>query len=182
MRQLLRRAKTRFVEVAGVHDRPERLAAAWAWGIGIGLSPLMGLHTVLALVLAIVLRLNKIDVVLGTLIINPWTLTVYFPAAVFVGKRITGVHVPQFVRFHPESVLDVAVWRDNAPWLRSMLMAWGVGAAIFSLVGGVVTYFLLRRIIRVHREHHLRRHAAAGSAGPAQPPASSPGDRDGAQQ
>jgi uncharacterized protein (DUF2062 family) len=179
VRQLLVRAKARFVEVVGVHDRPEHLAAAWALGIGIGLSPLMGLHTVLALVLAIVFRLNKVDVVLGTLIINPWTLTVYFPAAVFVGKRITGVHVPHFVRFHPESVLDVAVWRDNAPWLRSMLLSWGVGATIFSLVGGVVTYFLLRRIIRVHREHHLRRHAHAGSAPPGHPPPSS-GREDGA--
>jgi len=179
VRQLLVRAKARFVEVVGVHDRPERLAAAWALGIGIGLSPLMGLHTVLALVLAIVFRLNKVDVVLGTLIINPWTLTVYFPAAVFVGKRITGVHVPHFVRFHPESVLDVAVWRDNAPWLRSMLLSWGVGAAIFSLVGGVVTYFLLRRIIRVHREHHLRHHAHAGSAPPGHSPPSS-GREDGA--
>lgn len=166
MRQLLVRAKTRFVEVIGVHDRPEHLAAAWALGIGIGLSPLMGLHTALALVLAIVFRLNKLDVVLGTLIINPWTLPLYFPVAIFVGKRVTGVHVPHFVRFHPEAVLDVAVWRDNAPWLRSMLLAWGLGAAIFSLLVGVATYFLLRRVIRVHRAHHLRRQAHADPAGP----------------
>jgi len=166
VRQLLVRAKTRFVEVIGVHDRPEHLAAAWALGIGIGLSPLMGLHTALALVLAIVFRLNKLDVVLGTLIINPWTLPLYFPAAIFVGKWVTGVHVPQFVRFHPEAVLDVAVWRDNAPWLRSMLLAWGLGAAIFSLLVGVATYFLLRRVIRVHRAHHLRRQAHADPAGP----------------
>ena len=166
MRQLLVRAKTRFVEVIGVHDRPEHLAAAWALGIGIGLSPLMGLHTALALVLAIVFRLNKVDVLLGTLIINPWTLPLYFPVAVFIGKRVTGAHVPHFVRFHPEAVLDVAVWRDNAPWLRSILLAWGVGAAIVSLLVGLTTYFLLRRLIRVHRAHHLRRQAHADPAEP----------------
>lgn len=182
MRELLVRAKARFVEVVGVHDRPERLAAAWALGIGIGLSPLIGLHTVLALVLAIIFRLNKVDVVLGTLIINPWTLTVYFPAAVVVGKRITGVHVPHFVRFHPEAVLHAAVWRENVPWLRSMLLAWGVGAAIFSLLLGTATYFLLRRIIRVHRAHHLRRHAHAAPAAPSDPSPSSGGEHDTGQR
>jgi uncharacterized protein (DUF2062 family) len=157
--QLLRRAQARFVEVAGVHDRPERLAAAWALGIAIGLSPLMGLHTVLALVLAITFRLNKLDVVLGTFIINPWTVAFYFPAAVYVGRWVTGVHVPPFVRFNPEALLHQPIWRENAPWVRSILVAWGFGAAIFSLLLGFATYFLLRRIIRVHRAHHLRRHS-----------------------
>jgi uncharacterized protein (DUF2062 family) len=178
VRELLVRAKARFVEVVGLHDRPEHLAAAWALGIAIGLSPLMGRHTVLALVLAIILRLNKIDVILGTLIINPWTIAFYFPAAVFVGRRVTGVHVPHFVRFHPEAVLHAAVWRENAPWLRSILLAWGVGAAIFSLLLGSLTYLLLRRIIRVHREHHRRRHASACGFGPSVVPPSSDGDRD----
>jgi uncharacterized protein len=166
VRRIWVRAKARLVDVVGVHESPERLAAAWALGIGIGLSPLMGLHTALALVLAIVFRLNKVDVVLGTLIINPWTLPLYFPVAIFVGKRVTGVRVPHFVRFHPEAVLDMNVWRDNAPWLRSMLLAWGLGAAIFSLLVGVVTYFLLRRVIRVHRAHHLRRQTHADPAEP----------------
>ncbi|OFV82293.1 MAG: hypothetical protein A2Y78_04615 [Acidobacteria bacterium RBG_13_68_16] len=161
MRQLLARATSRFVEVMGVHDRPERLAAAWALGIGIGLSPLMGLHTALALALAIVFRLNKLDVLLGTLIINPWTLPLYFPVALLVGKRVTGVNIPHFVRFQPEAVLNLAVWRENAPWLKSMLLAWGFGAAILALLAGFATYLLLRRVIRVHREHHLRRLAHA---------------------
>jgi uncharacterized protein len=126
----------------------------------------MGLHTVLALVLAIAFRLNKVDVVLGTLIINPWTVAFYFPAAVFIGKWVTGVEVPPFVRFHPDAVLHLSVWRENAPWLRSILLAWGVGAAIFSLLLGFATYFLLRRIIRVHRARHLRRHGHSNPSAP----------------
>jgi uncharacterized protein (DUF2062 family) len=163
--QLLVRAKG-VSSRSWVGDRPERLAAAWALGIGIGLSPLIGLHTVIALALAIVFRLNKLDVVLGTLIINPWTMPIYFPVAVLLGKRVTGVDVPRFVRFQPESVLDLAVWRENAPWLKSMLLAWGVGAAILALLACLATYLLLRRVIRVHREHHLRRQAHSDQAGP----------------
>jgi uncharacterized protein (DUF2062 family) len=169
VRRIWVRAKTRLVEVVGVHESPERLAAAWALGIAIGLSPLMGLHTVLALVLALLFRLNKVDVLLGTLVINPWTLPAYFPAAVFLGKRITGVHIPRFVRHNPSEILRAAMWHDNAPWLRSVLLAWSVGATVFALLVGLGMYFLLKRLIRVHREHHLRRHPPSGSTGPPQP-------------
>ena len=156
MREVLKRVRDRFAEVVGVHDRPERLAAAWALGIGIGLSPLFGLHTVLALVLAVVLRLNKVDVLLGTLIINPWTLPFYFPVAVIVGRRVTGVRILPFAPARPEAFLHLAIWRDNAPWVRSVLLPWGVGAAIFSVLIGAGTYLLLRRLVLVHRTRHQR--------------------------
>jgi uncharacterized protein (DUF2062 family) len=156
VKEILKRVRTRFASVVGVHESPERLAAAWALGIGIGLSPLFGLHTLLALLLAVVLRLNKIDVLLGTLIINPWTLPLYFPAAVIVGHRATGVRIPRLALPPPEEFLHLAVWRDNAPWVRSILLAWGIGAAIFSVLVGAGTYVLLRRLVLVHRRRHQR--------------------------
>jgi uncharacterized protein (DUF2062 family) len=168
---LLARVRTRLIKAVGVHDTAERLAAAWALGIGIGLSPLMGLHTVLALVLAVVFRLNKLDVLLGTLIINPWTFTVYFPAAVLLGRQITGVQIPRFILPHPEALLHVAVWRDNAPWVQSVLLAWGTGAVIVAVLSATATYFLLLRLIRVHRARHLRRHDSDGAARPTHPTA-----------
>jgi hypothetical protein len=152
---LLDRARSRFQAAVGVHERPERLAAAWALGIALGLSPLIGLHTVIALLLAFAFRLNKVDVLLGTLLVNPWTFPVYFPTAVLVGRRLTGVHVPRFLLPHPEEILHAAMWRERAPWLRSVLLTWGVGAGVLSLVGGAITYFTLKWFI----VHHRRRHA-----------------------
>ncbi len=157
MRAILERARSRFQDAVGIHESPERLASAWALGIGLGLSPLLGLHTVIALLLAFAFRLNKVDVLLGTLIANPWTLTLYFPAAVWLGKRMTGVRVPRFVIPHPEEVLHAAMWRDRAPWLRSLLLTWGVGASVLAALAGLVTYLVLKRLIVFHRRHHLQR-------------------------
>ena len=156
MKAIFERLRTRFDQVVGVHERPERLAAAWALGLTIGFSPLMGLHTVLALLLALILRLNKVDVFLGTLVINPWTLPVYFPVAVFLGKRITGVRVPRFVLPRPEEVLHAAVWRQHAPWLRSVLLAWGAGATVLALIAGAITFVVLLQMIRLHRRRRRR--------------------------
>ena len=159
MRVVLEQVRSRFRAVVGVHEKPERIAAAWALGLGIGLSPTLGLHTLLALLLAFAFRLNKVDVLLGTLVVNPWTITFYFPAAVLVGRWITGVHVPPFTIPHPEEVLHAAMWRDRAPWLRSLLLTWGVGALVVALVAGGVTYFALSRLIAHHRRRHARRSA-----------------------
>ena len=156
MTAIFERLRARFDEVVGVHERPERLAAAWALGLAIGLSPVMGLHTLIALLLAFLFRLNKVDVFLGTLVINPWTLPVYFPVAVFVGKRLTGVTVPRFVLPQPEEVLHAAVWRQHAPWLRSVLLAWGAGATVLALVAGAVTFVVVRQMIRLHRRRRHR--------------------------
>ena len=156
MSGVFEKLRARFDEVVGVHERPERLAAAWALGLALGLSPLMGLHTVLALLLAFALRLNKIDVLLGTLVINPWTLPLYFPTAVFVGKRLTGVNVPRLVLPRAEEVLHAAVWRQHAPWLRSVLLAWGVGATLFAVLAGAVTFVVLRQAIVIHRRRRRR--------------------------
>ncbi len=164
MRRVWARAKARFVEVVGIHESSERLAAAWALGIAVSFSPFLGLHTVVALALAFLFRLNKVDVLLGTLVINPWTLTVYFPVAVWVGKRLTGVHIPRFVRHNPSEILRAAMWHDNAPWLRSVLLAWGTGALLLAVLVGLGMYVLLGRLIRVHRERHLRRHGLAGAS------------------
>ncbi len=154
MSSLQERLRTRFREVVGINEKPERLAAAWALGLAIGLSPFMGLHTVIALLLAFVLRLNKVDVLVGTLVINPWTFPVYFPIAALIGTKVTGVHVPNFAFPHPEEVLHAAMWRQHAPWLRSVLLAWGVGALVFALLAGGITYLLLCQLIRLHRARH----------------------------
>ncbi len=159
MRAILERARSRFQDAVGIHESPERLAAAWALGIGLGLSPVLGLHTVIALLLAFAFRLNKVDVLLGTLVANPWTLTVYFPAAVWLGKRLTGVHVPRFVVPRPEEVLHAAMWRERAPWLRSLLLTWGVGSSVLALLAGLITSLVVRRLISFHRRRHAARAA-----------------------
>jgi uncharacterized protein (DUF2062 family) len=148
------RLRERLRQVIGIDEEASRLAAAWAIGVGIGLSPLFGLHTAIALVIAFVFRLNKLDVLVGTLIVNPWSLTLYFPVAVVIGKRITGVTVPRIVLPHLAQIFDPTVWEEQAAWLKPLMLAWGVGAAVVALVVGLVTYWGVRRVIELHRRRH----------------------------
>jgi uncharacterized protein (DUF2062 family) len=165
VKPLLARARARLLAAVGVDQPASRVAAAWALGIGIGLCPLIGLHTVIAIALAFAFRLSKLDVVLGTLIANPWTLSVYFPGAVFLGERVTGVRIPHIKMPTPETLFHPSLWRGNAQWIRTVLLAWGVGATICAVLGGLSTYLVLKWGIERHRRRHphLARSGAAAA-------------------
>ena len=156
MKNLAGKFRKRLQDAVGTHEPPDRLAAAWGVGIAIGLSPLLGLHTVLALLLAFSFRLNKIDVLLGTLIMNPWTFPIYFPAASLLGRWITGIRVPRVVLPHVTQLLRPEVWREQAEWLRPLLTVWGVGAAVVALTGGLATFYVVRGLIVFHRRRRRR--------------------------
>lgn len=154
---IFERFRARLRQIVGLNESPERLAAAWTLGVGIGLSPLLGLHTVIALLAAFAFRLNKVDVLLGTLIINPWTMPVYLPAAVLLGRNLTGL-VPAPGQ-GAELLLDPMNWRTEATALRNLIITWGVGASLATLIGAGLTYLILVRVIRAHRRRHvLSRH------------------------
>ena len=63
--------RRRFEQLKNEQATPERLGVAVAVGVFCGLSPLIGLQTVLALALAFLLRLNKLAVLIGLQISFP---------------------------------------------------------------------------------------------------------------
>lgn len=141
----------------GAHEPPDRVAAAWALGIAVSLSPFLFLHTLLALALAFVFRLNKPDVVLGTLFINPWTHGPYFAAAVWLGSVATGTHIPWDAVPTPAELFDRAVWTAGNGFVRSLLLSWGVGSALITATLGPASFYMLRQLITVLRRRASRR-------------------------
>ena len=76
------------------HDTPQRTAAAYALGIFFGFSPFLGLHTVLGLVFAFALNLNRVAVLLGIYSNLPWILPAYYTVTTLIGAAILRVQVP----------------------------------------------------------------------------------------
>src|SRR3954451_17900703 len=75
------------------HDTPQRTAAAYALGVFFGFSPLLGLHTILGLVFAFALNLNRVAVLLGIYSNLPWILPAYYTLATMVDASILRVQV-----------------------------------------------------------------------------------------
>ena len=134
-----RRWKIFVLDLLGREESPERIAAAIAVGIGVGLSPFIGFHIWIALGLAFLLRLNKIDTVLGQFAGNPWTL----PAVYAFGYRL-GRWILDYDR---RSVPGLA-WDRLLPFL--------VGTTVIAIVVGFASYLIFLGILRLYHRRHPR--------------------------
>src|SRR5215203_665370 len=90
----LPKARAWLEQLLHTHDTPQRTAAAYALGVFFGFSPLLGLHTVLGLIFAFALRLNRVAVLLGVYSNLPWILPAYYTLTTVAGAAILRVRVP----------------------------------------------------------------------------------------
>jgi uncharacterized protein (DUF2062 family) len=73
-----------------VEDSPPRVALAFALGVFIAFFPLLGIHTAIALGLAVAFRLSKVAILAGAWTNNPWTVAPMYTAGTLVGCAVTG--------------------------------------------------------------------------------------------
>src|SRR5215203_1222688 len=90
----LPKARAWLEQLLHTHDTPQRTAAAYALGVFFGFSPLLGLHTVLGLIFAFALRLNRVAVLLGVYSNLPWILVPYYSLATWMGAALLRTDVP----------------------------------------------------------------------------------------
>lgn len=134
-------------------DSPERTALAFAIGVFIAFSPFLGLHTILATVIAFAFRFNKIAIYAGTFVNNPFlTLVPIIIASYALGAILTG----QPLRLPPDS-LELLVnphltngdyWRTLWSNARKILVPFAVGGMILSVVCSLISYPLTLRFLR----------------------------------
>lgn len=146
------RFRTQFLEMLGRHQEPEKVAASFALGVAIAFTPLIGFHFVIALVLALILKLNKIDVVLGTLVVNPLTLGPVSAAALPIGRLVVRARHEAAVHMPWGDFLRPAAWAQAGPAMRAIGLQWGIGMFTLSIVFGAATYLVLVRVLRRRRD------------------------------
>ncbi len=76
------------LRIARINTSPHSIAAGFASGAAISVTPLLGLHILLGCALAFVTRGSMIAASLGTLVGNPLTFPLFFSATYWVGARI----------------------------------------------------------------------------------------------
>ena len=145
------RLRDGFLEMLGRHEEPEKVAASFAIGVAIAFTPLIGFHFLMAIVLALLLKLNKLDVVLGTLVVNPLTLGPVSAAALPVGRILLRARREAVDHMPWGDVLRPEAWASAGPAMRTIGIHWAVGMFAFSILFGAATYLVLVRVLRRRR-------------------------------
>jgi uncharacterized protein (DUF2062 family) len=139
-----------------IDDPPERTALAFSVGVFIAFSPFLGLHTIMATVLAFIFRFNKIAIYTGTFVNNPILTLVpiilasYAVGAFFMGRPL-GLPEQGLALLREPHLLTGDYWRRLFAHSRDVLMPFAVGGLSLSVVCSLAAYPLTLRMLRVKR-------------------------------
>jgi uncharacterized protein (TIGR03546 family) len=136
-----------FVEnVLQANDSNRVMAQSVALGIFIGMTPLYGLHTVLILFLAVVLKMNKAVSYLATHISFP----LFIPFIVFACLKVGGFFIENKTPLVFDENISMEMVKNNfAQYLVGSLIM----GSFLSIVLGVLTYFLLQAFRKPRNEY-----------------------------
>lgn len=122
----------KLIELALSEDE-EKVAKGLAIGIFIGTIPVVGVHTISAILVASILRYNRLAAAIGTYIpTNPWSTIPLFAFEYYVGRLILGILGIKFAYTNLSFSL-----KDPSKLLK-------LGKAIYipMLVGGIFLAFI----------------------------------------
>lgn len=123
--------KQRMLAILALDSHPAHIAAGFAVGVFISITPLFGVHTPLAIAAAFIFRLNKLTTITGAWVNTPFTVLPVLMASYRLGEFVLGQE-PRAVSF---SSLE---WHH----LKEYAAALFIGSSIIGLVAALVSYAL----------------------------------------
>jgi uncharacterized protein (DUF2062 family) len=133
-----------------VEGSPSRVAAAFGIGVFLAFFPVLGIHTGLALGIAVLFRLSKVAILAGAWINNPWTIAPLYGAGTLLGCLLLGV-APASPSAVDWSLSGRAFYSALGTTLAPLVWPFVVGNLLLGAVGGLVGFVVLRAVLERRR-------------------------------
>ena len=150
-----------FRRLLAIDDPPERTALAFSIGVFIAFSPFLGLHTILATLIAFLFRFNKVAIYTGTFVNNPpLTLVPIIVASYAIGAFLLGS--PIKIPAEGVDLLKNPHVLTGSYYRRIFVQSWylvkpfAIGGMVLSVVCSLIAYPLTLRMLRAY--HGRRAH------------------------
>jgi len=150
--------KGKFREILFIKDTPHNLALSFAVGVLIAISPLIGLHTLMAIAACFFHRFNKFSLFVGVYITNPWTIIPIYTFCTWVGALLTGMDLMS-LEVDWASIRFMTILMD----LEVIVVPFFVGSTVVSVAAALLSYPLFRSAV-------VRAQASRQSLEGAEPP------------
>jgi uncharacterized protein (DUF2062 family) len=151
-----------FRRLLAIDDPPERTALAFSIGVFIAFSPFLGLHTILATLIAFLFRFNKVAIYTGTFVNNPFfTLVPIIIASYAVGAFVLGrpLQIPDegLELLKNPHIFTGSYYRRIFVESWNVVWPFAVGGIVLSVVCSLLAYPLTLRALRAYRaaKQHL---------------------------
>lgn len=121
---------------------PHEIALSLAVGVFVAFIPVFGTHTVIAILLASILRVNTLIVLLGAQISNPLS----FPFQIFISAEVGNLILNG-------TLLEIKFSKE-INYLSHYLWPIIAGSLVLGISLSVISYFLIKFFLKRRRIHH----------------------------
>ena len=133
--------KHRLKAILSLDSHPGHISAGFAVGVFVSFTPFFGLHTVMAIALAFIFRLNKVTCITGSWVNTPFTVAPVLIASYNLGRILRGKAVQQLTFKGLE-------WHPLKPYAKSLLL----GSSIIGFCAAVAAYFICYWLVVAFRK------------------------------
>ncbi|HLL71851.1 MAG TPA: DUF2062 domain-containing protein [Pyrinomonadaceae bacterium] len=145
-----------FRRLLAVDDPPERTALAFSIGVFIAFSPFLGLHTIMATLVAFIFRFNKIAIYTGTFLNNPFlTLVPIIAASYAVGALLMGrpLSLPDegWRLLQEPHLFTGSYWQQLFTHLWDIVLPFSVGGMALSIILSLAAYPVTLKLLRARQ-------------------------------
>jgi hypothetical protein len=152
--------RDKFRGIFKVKESPHRIALAFAAGVFMGISPLIGLHYIGGFFLAWLFRLNKLVTLIGVSVNNPWTIVPISTFSVWLGAKLIGIKqvLPEvdWGDITLTSIISKFTDMDKFIYLMKELMpliaSFFIGSFVICIVAAIASYFILQILVTRYRK------------------------------
>lgn len=157
--------RDKFRSIFQIKESPHRIALAFAMGVFMGISPLIGLHYIGGVLLAMLFRLNKLVAIIGVSVNNPWTIVPISTFCVWVGTKLLGIkQVLPEVDWGSISLKSIVInftslgnVMNMVKELWPLLTAFFAGSFLICTLASIASYFIMLKLVNRYRKS---RHAS----------------------
>lgn len=144
-------------------DTPHRTAAAFACGVFLSFSPLLGLQIVIAVGVAVLLRLSRVALLAGLCMNLPWIMVPWYTLTTATAATAMGTPIGPEVGIALARLLDLSVfstgfWAHALEIVTPFFWSFLIGSTIGALLVGIGAYLTVVRLV-------ARMQAAPATAG-----------------
>ena len=129
-------------------EPPERTARTFGFGVFISFSPFIGLHIVIAMVVLLFVKLNRLSFLAGVFSNTPWTVAPMLALGTGIGAFVLGrdTTLPEL---SSETLRSGEFWKQLTSDAWNLLAPFMLGnfilSGVLALAGyGILKWFLLR--------------------------------------
>ena len=140
---------------------PENIAAGWAFGVFIGCAVPFGLQLIIAIPLAMMMRVSKLGTTLGTFITNPVSIFIIYPTQTFVVNKLLFGGSLTFSRLMETEW----TWRALRRLGSEVMVSFFLGGFFLAIILTPITYFGIKYLVVHFRERQEKRAHRTNDAG-----------------